>query len=225
MLLRLAGLAGLLFMNVALAAEVPACSVRSAATAAPVVELYTSEGCNSCPPADRWLSALKVDPDVVAPRLPRRLLGQLGLEGPFRKPGLHAAPGRAATPERRALQLHAAGDGRRRRPARLAIAGRHRAGAAARAGRSDPGTRGRPFRRDRDAEGRQRNAPGRLLGRHRTGPRERREGRRERRRDPAPRPRRARLPADRSLGRTPRARRRPCSSRPSCRAIRRTHAT
>lgn len=66
MLLRLAGLAGLLFMNVALAAEVPACSVRSAATAAPVVELYTSEGCNSCPPADRWLSALKVDPDVVA---------------------------------------------------------------------------------------------------------------------------------------------------------------
>jgi hypothetical protein len=44
----------------------PLCSARSAATATPVVELYTSEGCNSCPPADRWLSNVKADADVVA---------------------------------------------------------------------------------------------------------------------------------------------------------------
>lgn len=44
----------------------PTCSARSGAGIAPVVELYTSEGCNSCPPADRWLSALKAEPGVVA---------------------------------------------------------------------------------------------------------------------------------------------------------------
>jgi hypothetical protein len=35
-----------------------ACSARSAAYTTAFVELYTSEGCNSCPPADRWLSGI-----------------------------------------------------------------------------------------------------------------------------------------------------------------------
>ncbi len=50
------GCGALVFGMTFQAAAAGSCSARSGTTAMPLVELYTSEGCSSCPPADRWLT-------------------------------------------------------------------------------------------------------------------------------------------------------------------------
>lgn len=41
------------------------CTVKSGPQLTPVIEVYTSEGCSSCPPADKWVSTLKGQNAVV----------------------------------------------------------------------------------------------------------------------------------------------------------------
>ena len=165
-----------------------------------MVELYTSEGCNSCPPADRWLSKLKADPAVVALAFHVDYWDRLGWKDRFASAAFTArqAAQQASNGARFSYTPQVVVDGRDRTDwSRATVSAPTRPAAPVDVAARAPG---RPLRRHRHAGGRRAAAPRRLLGGHRAGPRHRRQGGRERGRHAAPRLRRARLRAGGGLG-------------------------
>jgi hypothetical protein len=68
--------------------------MRSGGTRTSVLELYTSEGCSSCPPAERWLSSLTENPrlwkDMVAVSFHVDYWDDLGWKDPLARPEFSA---------------------------------------------------------------------------------------------------------------------------------------
>lgn len=62
------------------------CQSQSAARPIAVVELFTSQGCSSCPPADQWLSTLKTRKDVIALSFHVNYWNYLGWKDPYATP-------------------------------------------------------------------------------------------------------------------------------------------
>ena len=73
-------------LTTAKAAQVAQCEVQAGTHAPVVVELYTSEGCSSCPPADRWLSTLNDQRDLLPLAFHVNYWNHLGWQDRFATP-------------------------------------------------------------------------------------------------------------------------------------------
>ncbi len=66
-------------------------SVTSSKTRTVLAELYTSEGCNSCPPADKWFSTIdKTDKTIIPLAFHVDYWDYIGWKDRFAKPGFSA---------------------------------------------------------------------------------------------------------------------------------------
>jgi hypothetical protein len=88
-------------------AQAMQCSAQSPKTTTALVELYTSEGCDSCPPADRWLSSLGARgyaPDRVVPiALHVDYWDYIGWKDPYAKQAFSARQRKMASLARAAM--------------------------------------------------------------------------------------------------------------------------
>jgi hypothetical protein len=62
------------------------CTGQSASQKVSLVELYTSQGCSSCPPADQWLGTFSQRDDVVPLSMHVAYWDYIGWKDPFAKP-------------------------------------------------------------------------------------------------------------------------------------------
>lgn len=62
------------------------CQSHSGSKPPAVVELFTSQGCSSCPPADTWLSTLKAEKEVIALSFHVNYWNHLGWKDPYATP-------------------------------------------------------------------------------------------------------------------------------------------
>lgn len=74
-------------MSVAAHSNAQTKTLESQATKPMLLELYTSQGCSSCPPAERWFTKLKQSPDLWSKLIPINFhvdyWDYLGWEDPF----------------------------------------------------------------------------------------------------------------------------------------------
>lgn len=87
-------------------AHAATCTATSGPTRTSLLELYTSEGCSSCPPADRWLSQLPAHSGVVPLAFHVDYWDRLGWKDPFgqeafsqRQRARNSGPGWVYTPQ------------------------------------------------------------------------------------------------------------------------------
>jgi hypothetical protein len=96
-----------LALALAMPAHAAPCRAQSAGTTTALVELYTSEGCDSCPPADRWLSSLVARgyaPDRVVPiALHVDYWDYIGWKDPYAKQAFSARQRKMASLARAAM--------------------------------------------------------------------------------------------------------------------------
>jgi hypothetical protein len=96
-----------LALPLAMPVQAMQCRAQSSNTTTALVELYTSEGCDSCPPADRWLSSLGARgyaPDRVVPiALHVDYWDYIGWKDPYAKQAFSARQRKMASLARAAM--------------------------------------------------------------------------------------------------------------------------